>query len=241
MKRLISIFIVFSFAINLLESSAQQNSWDYSRYEKISYKTFRNESIFSEEINLNNIDYPRIHAAIFYVTNEIRDKQKLPILEFNINLEIAAWNHSKKMVKENFFAHINPKDKIRKDPNERAKIAGITNPYLAENVAETPAIQYKSGDEIYILDQKNGIFSYKDGGEPIKPHTYLSFAEMVVDQWMNSKPHKKNILSKEALELGCGVYFFQDSKFYNMPMFKSTQNFQWYEKVKATESHDPLP
>lgn len=239
MKLLVTFLVNFILA-SCFQSVAQEK-WSYSDYNEYSHKTFRKNVLFTEKIDFDNIDYPRAHAAIFFVTNEIREQRNLPIFEFNINLEITAWNHSKAMVEKNFFAHINPKDKNRRDPNDRAKIAGITNPYLAENVAETPALQYKSGDQVYILDKENGIFSYEDGGKPITEHTYLSFAEMVVDQWMHSKPHKKNILAKEGLELGCGVYLFRDKRFYNMPTFKSTQNFQWYEKVKAVESKDPLP
>jgi uncharacterized protein YkwD len=238
MKSLVSVVGIFLIATNLIIA---QNSWDYSDYEKYSHKTFKNNKLFTESIDFENIDYPRIHAAIYYVTNEVRENRNLPIFEFNLNLEIAAFHHSKAMAEKNFFAHINSKDRNRRDPNDRAKIAGITNPYLAENVAETPALQYKSGDQVYILDKENAVFSYEDNGTPIPEHTYLSLAEMVVDQWMNSKPHKKNIISKDGLQLGCGVYFFRDKKFYNMPTFKATQNFQWYEKVVATESQDPLP
>lgn len=239
MKVLITVLVCL-----ILVSSEQafgQEKWEYDDYKNFTHKTFRKNKLFTEKIDFDHIDYPRAHAAIFFVTNEIREQRNLPTFEFNLNLEITAWNHSKAMAEQNFFAHINPKDKKRREPNDRAKIAGITNPYLAENVAETPGLQYKSGEEVYILDKENALFSYEDNGTPISEHTYLSFAEMVVDQWMHSKPHKKNILAKEGLELGCGIYLFRDKRFFNMPTFKATQNFQWYEKVKATESQDPLP
>lgn len=197
MKILIPVLVSFFFITG--EQIHGQNKWDYSYYKDFTHKTFRKNKPFSEKIDLDQIDYPRAHAAIFYVTNEIREQRNLPIFEFNLNLEIAAWNHSKAMAEENFFAHINPKDRKRREPNDRAKIAGITNPYLAENVAETPGLQYKSGEEVYILDKDNALFSYEDNGTPIPEHTYLSFAEMVVDQWMHSKPHKKISFQKKAL------------------------------------------
>jgi uncharacterized protein YkwD len=52
---------------------------------------------------------------------------------------------------------------------------------------------------------------------------------------MHSPEHKKNILSQDALELGCGTCFFTDAKFNDMPTFMATQNFQWYEKTRLQQ------
>jgi uncharacterized protein YkwD len=48
---------------------------------------------------------------------------------------------------------------------------------------------------------------------------------------MNSTDHRKNILAKEALQLGCGVAFFRDGGFNDMPTFMAVQNFQWYKPI----------
>lgn len=223
------------------EIFSQTGSWDYKDYEKVSHENFRDKKIFHNQIDIDNVDYPLLHAAVFFVTNEVRVKKGLAPLEFSLNLEISAWHHSKAMAEMDFFNHNNVYENKRRTPNDRAKFAGIENPYLAENIAETSALQYQSGDEIYILDKKNGVFSYTDGGEPIQPETYLRVAEIVVDQWMNSKPHRKNILSPEGLQLGCGAYLYRDKRFYSMPTFKMTQNFQWYEPVQESTPVDRIP
>lgn len=225
----------------LQNSSTGKSSWDYTEYKQTTYKNFREQKKFHQQMNLDEVDYPLLHAAIFFVTNEVRTNKGLEPLQFNLNLEIAAWHHSKAMAERDFFNHNNVYDAKRRTPNDRAKLAGISNPFLAENVAETSALQYQSGEEIYILDKKNGVFSHEDGGEPIEPQTYIRVAEIVVDQWMNSKPHRKNILSKEGLQMGCGAYLYKDKRFYNMPTFKLTQNFQWYEAVKPVEPVDKAP
>ena len=41
------------------------------------------------------------------------------------------------MAELNFFSH-SSKIKKRKEPEDRAKIAGVTNPFIAENIAKTP-------------------------------------------------------------------------------------------------------
>ncbi len=177
------------------------------------------------------IDYPRLDAAIFYVTNEIRIKNNLKPLTYSPELEISAWNHARSMVKGNFFSHYNKAEKKRYSPDQRGALAGISNPHLAENIADTFGIRYDPGARVYILDKEKGIFSYEADGKPIPNHTYLSFAESVLEIWMNSPGHRANILSKDALQMGCGAYYYEDDNFYHIARFKAVQNFQWYEKI----------
>ena len=49
---------------------------------------------------------------------------------------------------------------------------------------------------------------------------------------MNSPAHRANILSDKGKELGCGAYLFFKKDFNDMPMFKATQNFQWFEPIQ---------
>ena len=57
---------------------------------------------------------------------------------------------------------------------------------------------------------------------------------------MNSPPHKENILSKNNLQLGCGVAIYFDKDFNGMPMVKATQAFQQYEPIKNDKAVDKL-
>jgi uncharacterized protein YkwD len=134
------------------------------------------------------------------------------------------------MVRYNFFDHVDKHSKKLRLPNDRAKSVGITNPYLAENIVEGFLLRYKAGEPVYRGGP--GIFRYKPDEEPIKPHTYLSLGELLLEMWMNSPPHKENILSEKALELGCGTAFFARKDFYEMPAVYATQNFQFYETVQ---------
>ena len=79
---------------------------------------------------------------------------------------------------------------------DRLKSVGIEGGYRAENIAIS---------------------------NEINP-TYWSFALKLVDQWMNSEGHRKNILNSNYNYLGCGTYYykFEYGKYY---YFKSTQNF----------------
>jgi uncharacterized protein YkwD len=201
-----------------------------SIYNKYDLSNFEDSPELNQTIDFDNINFHYLHAAVFFETNRIRVKRGLKELDYSPELEEAAQLHSEEMVKDDFFSHYNKKTKKYYSPQERVALTGIKNAYPAENIAEEFGLQYHSGDNVYVLEP--GKFSYQSGGTPIPPHTYLSLAQAVVDSWMHSPPHKKNIISKDAIALGCGAAFDVNTKFNSMPYFKITQNFQLYEVIQ---------
>lgn len=192
-------------------------------------RDFRKVKAFHEAIDFEYVDYKRINEIIFHLTNEIRVKHNLKPLSYNSMLEQSAEMHARDMVAGNFFDHLNHSDERKKTPNDRALLCHITNPYLAENLIEGYGLQYTSNEAIYLRGKGN--FSKTPDGALILPHTYLSFGEAQLKGWMNSRLHRSNILSKDALELGCGAAFFRAVSFNDMPAFYVVQNFQWYQPV----------
>ena len=188
------------------QGSAVKSAWSKKLYEKYTHTTFAQFKPFQEKVDIKSIDYPLLHAAIFYLTNVERTKKRRKLVKWNLNLEIAAYHHSKAMVEANFFSH-RSKLKKRTDTDDRAKLAGISNPFIAENIAKS------------FINEND---------------TYLSLSkEFDLEQWMNSSGHKANILNKEALQLGVGLFYKRIGQF---DYVFSTQNFQWYELVKSTQS-----
>jgi uncharacterized protein YkwD len=197
--------------------------------QNISYNNFRNEPAFLQKIDINHIDYQLMAQVIFHLTNEIRVRNKLNLLEYSEELEKSASMHAQDMVSQAFFDHINSKDSKKRTPNDRAKLCGVSNPFLAENIIEGYALQYQSLKTVYLRGK--GKFSASPNGALIEPHTYLSFGEAQLTGWMNSKDHRKNILSKEALQIGCGAAYFVNKSFNDMPSLYVVQNFQWYKPI----------
>jgi uncharacterized protein YkwD len=132
-------------------------------------------------------------------------------------------------------------DNSRRDPSARGKLAGISNPSLAENIAEGFGLNYRPGAPIYPKNIEKGEFSYSSNGPLLENHTYISLAESLLVQWMNSPGHRSNILSKSALQMGCGVYFYRDRSFYNIFKCRATQNFQWFNRTLPGNRTDNLP
>ncbi len=207
-------------------SSSPFPNWSYSNYKTYSFRSFAASRRANQRIKLNgSIDFPLLHAAVFYETNRQRVKYGLSIFRHSVTLEKAAKGHSNDMVAYNFFSHTS-RVRGKRELIDRIRMAGLTNPAgWAENIANNFAIEYESGRAVYAPSQNGGYFSYKLKGEPILTHTYVGFGKEVVNGWMNSPGHRANILRGQMRYLGCGVQLKFSNKKDEFPRFISTQVF----------------
>lgn len=170
-----------------LSFSLKAQGWKIEDYQKWDHTNFRNCMLFEQVFNSENPDYMLLDAAIFFLTNEERSNHHVPIMRYQKNLEIAAYNHSLHMAKRKFFDHSNSIEPGRRNPSDRGILAGIENPHLAENIAYYP------------------LFNRM---------TYMDVAEYAIEMWMNSPGHRSNILSTSGLQFGCGVYYYTDEGYF---------------------------
>lgn len=215
---LCSLLFIFCLAESQLQA---QRKWKAEFYEELNDSNFRDFKLFKKRVDLKKIDYPLIHAALFYVSNEARIEQGLTKVDHQPNLEIMAYEHSKSMAKDDFFDHYHPKKKERKAPKDRARLAGIKNPNIGENIHATGGRQFG---------------------------TYIELADHIVQSWIDSPPHRVTLYSPDALELGCGIFFYdkkwqdyKDVKKQGNGFWIATQNFQLFTKVKSGPSKDKGP
>lgn len=195
-------------------------------YDSLNLADFRKYEPFNTKIDVKNFNAEILNAAVFFATNEIRKKHKLPQLKYNASLGVSATMHSTDMAKGNFFDHTNNKNKKHKEPEDRALLADIKNPHIAENIIEGFLLVYTSGD--VVISGEPGVFYKNENYIPIPFRSYLELADELLRQWMDSEGHRDNILSKDAVELGCGSALFRMKDFNEMPCVKCTQNFQWF-------------
>jgi uncharacterized protein YkwD len=224
-----SVIIILACCLSVI--AQQKDNTGY--YSRLSVNNFRMDESLNQPVDPWHPDYPRLNAAIFFATNEQRLKRNLHPLDHSAQLEESASRHSVDMYEKNFFGHINPSDKKKRTPNDRARLAGVLNPYLTENIATAFGLQYEQNRDVVIRGP--GKFSYPGKEELLPPRTYLSVADALIENWMNSEGHKKNILSDHALQLGCGTYMYLDTSFNLMPTFIATQNFQEYEEINVSQ------
>jgi len=185
-------FIFLLIFVLLSNISFCQSLWKVEDYEKWDHRNFRQNKSFNEPFSISNPDYLLLDAALFFMTNEERSKVGIPPMRYHKFLEVAAYNHSLKMATTGFFSHYNSIDVSRNRPSDRGKIAGITNPSIAENIA----------------------YNFPKNGS-----TYIQVATLLIKQWMNSPGHKENILSKKGRQMGIGTYYI-DNKIYGTQAFQ---------------------
>ena len=182
----------------------------------------------SQPIDLANPDTALLSAVIEQLSDVARSEAGRANLEPSAALRKAADKYARKMVRENFLAHHDPNTSSLKTPSQRAAAAGVKNPHIAENLADVPGFQVESGEPFYVLDPGPPIISREPDGEPIPAHTYGSFAQTVVQGWLNSPGHRKNLLDDEALQIGVGAARAERN---GIPTFVVVQKFQLYEQT----------
>ena len=204
--KMIFVFIL-SVLFSSIQISAEENRWTYDLYEAYNHRDFRSLELFHQEFDSENPDIPLLNAALFFLTNEYRVKNRRDPLKHHIALETASYFHSREMAERDFFSHINNINRDRGTTLLRAGLAGISNPFIAENILYE---YYRSTD------------------------TYLDLAERMIKLWINSRTHRENMLSRDGLQMGCGV-FIKGERVY------ATQKFQWFHEVIEKEAVDKMP
>jgi uncharacterized protein YkwD len=177
-------------------------------------------------ISFEKVDYQLLQAAIFQVTNQERIQRGLTPFSHSKEVQAAAEGHASDMVTHRFYSHTSP-IKFKRTVRDRLNKQGINPKYLGENISSTFGIQYEEGKKV-AKPNTPGVFRYvhtSPSASPIPHHTYVSFAKSVVQLWINSPPHRQNILHPLFTHLGCGARVYFDKNFYQMPYVMSVQNF----------------
>jgi len=215
--------LILSFILISLSVKAQTWTPDsYTNFNETSF--YRIESLYSA-IDFNQVNFPLLQAAIFFVTNEERKKAKLSPFEFRSEIENVASGHAQDMVKYGFYSHTS-KIRIKRTVLDRFHLEGLNPEFYGENICSTYGLQYQTGRKVNP-PYPSGEFTYAftSKKEVILPHTYLTFAKSVVKLWMESPGHRQNILNPKFKTLGCGARVYRERTFYNMPYFMVVQNF----------------
>ena len=174
-------------------------------------------------IDFDKPDFDALATAMELMTNEVRVQNGLRPLDTHPVLRRASARYAQKMVKEEFLAHEDPNSPKLRTPEQRVAAAGGKNAAAAENIADVPAFRVESGEPFYVIDAENYVIAREPGGPPIEPHTYASYAATVVEGWMNSPGHRRNLLADDALEQGIGAQMYIQN---TVPAFIVVQKFQ---------------
>jgi len=155
-------------------------------------------------------DSKRIEQLILEYTNDERVFYELKSLEPDSELAKVARGHSSDMAQREYFAHqtpegLSPTDRAKKADYSCVKFYGI---YYTDGVAENLAQNWLYNS----YRMKGNYMSYNW-------HTEETLAKEMVDGWMDSPGHRKNMLHEDFDKLGVGVVIAENDAVY------ATQNF----------------
>jgi uncharacterized protein YkwD len=158
-------------------TQSRSSSWEESLYSRYDHRSFFNFAPAKQRIDVNNIDYPLLQAALFYETNRVRVRSGRSPLAYHAGCAAAAQMHAKDMATGKFFSHENPNNPSKRRLQDRVARFNIRWGWIAENINQ---------------GMGNG--------------TYIEVARQYVDSWMNSSGHRINMLSTQATHMGTGAF-----------------------------------
>ena len=215
-----SIFIVCLFGVFNLCAQDSYNKY----YISDASADFLLDENLKNRIDLLNFDVHFLNAAVFHLTNIERTNAYLPLFDFYDNLYKSAALHSESMIEYDYFDHVNRIQKKWRTPKDRILYFDSSYQSLAENIVENNLLEYE-GEILKYRTVKNsdGTLLYLDlNGNEIKYGSYFYIAKRLVLQWMNSPPHRANILDDNMRLLGCSCAIDETK----VPvMIRCTQNF----------------
>ncbi|MFP4511143.1 MAG: CAP domain-containing protein, partial [Spirochaetaceae bacterium] len=208
------VYIFIAAALSLFSCStvgadSTVRSTDESIYAAYTSREIIRLPELNNPLDFENMDLKLLQAAIRALTNRERAAHGLAELDHDHSLEQAAEEHSRAMRDRGFFSHTSPVPG-RRTVGDRVTAAGFRGTGFGENIATSFGIQYEAGRQVFVPSQNGGYFSYEFQGAPIPPHSYLSAAEVVVQQWMDSPGHRANILRPEFRYIGIGAAYETD-------------------------------
>jgi uncharacterized protein YkwD len=223
------LVVIFLLVVGVLWFPASPDAAGKNVFDRYTFRSFRDYGPANEPIDFGHIDYPLLCAAVFFETDHVRAESGLPVLLHSSGLAKAASMHSADMVREGFFSHENPNDRRKRTLVARMTFCGLTFHRCAENIADVFGIRYREGSSVRP-PSGSGKRLRDLAGNVIGNHTYISFARMLVGQWMQSPGHRANILDPQVKYLGVGARHYRDKTFYDVDRFIVTQVFSDRER-----------
>ncbi len=174
--------------------------------------------VLETAVKPDSLDLHLLEWAVFYETNVQRGKLGLQPLRYEGRLQREARAHCREMIELEYFDHTSPVTE-NETVQKRLEQAGIKHGAGGENIAIHPATK-----------KQDIVFRLAEGSEPEKyiwrnngtSYTYQEFAADLVERFLHSAPHRRNILNRGYTFLGVGAV---PGRYNQTDVFYVTQNF----------------
>lgn len=178
---------------------------------------------------MDSINFELLNLRIFEKTNIARQMHSLESLIYSRELSLMSSLHSTQMKKYDFFSHTNSHNPILKELDDRVTHFNLRFEKVTENIADLSYLNSEEETKVEVrrVNDQTEFFSAKDGRK-FNYYNIDSFSDYVVNAWMNSDGHRKNILDQSVTHLGCGAVIYNRTLNETgdcIPYLKVTQNF----------------
>lgn len=192
-------------AAELANRSENENDTD-RLYNDITPAQFAKREDIQEAIDPRHFKSGLLAAAIFHRTNAVRLERNLPTLRYNRKVADAAQKHAEAMARGKNLSHRAPGKETTLSPYARLEKEGLQPQYSAENIAFNFVLRYEGSKPVFVREARDGriVYSYEPQGKALEPQTYAGFARAIVQQWIDSPPHRKTLFSRKPTQLGVG-------------------------------------
>ena len=154
------------------------------------------------------LDASRLDRAILAAANYHRCRHGLSALQPLSALRDPAKTHSNWMARRNRLSH---KSNVRgmQTLKDRINSTGLAARAGSENLAQLPL--FNLSPRFRVIDSESCRFAAPNGSR-LTPHSYQSFAARVVEMWMDSPGHRRNLLSRKTTHMAAAATVRPDAK-----------------------------
>lgn len=156
------------------------------------------------------LDRALLARLVVEETNRFRASEGRGPLVASTPLTAAAQTHARAMATEGFFAHVNPNDRSSRTLTDRIHNVGLEARACAENIALTYSLDFR---DMRAWMQKGGRRS-RGSSPAVLEYTYSALARSVVQQWIESPGHRRNLLGRPYSRIGLGFATSLDERGY---------------------------
>ncbi|MFT6628335.1 MAG: hypothetical protein ACJA1R_001596 [Flavobacteriales bacterium] len=161
-----------------------------------------NQSLSTTHSWAADLDIDALEREIHRRANHERERRRLPATSWQPQLRDIAYGHSRNMARRDTFAH----EVGGQDFEDRYQLAGFS--------CRVPAGRQRflsGGENLFRVHRVAQWVVYSDGRqEPQTVRTLAQLAEAAVQGWMDSPPHRQNLLNPSWRTAAIGVYVDAD-------------------------------
>jgi uncharacterized protein YkwD len=187
-----------------------------AKKETHSEKGDSHEDPGARPISVQDFNSNLMQRLLFELTNEERRKAGLPEFGSLPPLFASATAHSSDMASRDFFSHRGGHLFSHTSVSDRVHSAGLSTSAVAENIAMYPVFAQ------ILTRYSTSIAGVKTQSVESSHYSYEEMAARVMQEWMQSPGHRRNILDPTLNYLGTGCAVGMHDSF---PYVYCTQDF----------------